>query len=534
MTKLEKQIFDQYNEILNKQQELEKELKISSRDMVEKAKTKDTTILQRKALKFIQTFNVIYYDSIIWFKPQGGDGWERCYNPETLCSYILSWDSSLSKSATNNIAWYIQQFMKGALNIPLDIEKNYLCFDNGYIDLNDQELKIYEWENKDIFKTLPINHIRYSIFNENELGNTITPLNIKNAMYEFLNWCAKGDEKELKIIYKMLGVVMSNIKVEYFFNLFGEQGSGKSTLLQIAKQLIGSEYCVDVPMKQLNERFGLEPLIGKKLLYNGDASNSEFDPAMLKKLTTTTEDFYIECKNQGTRLQTNLNLNVIICSNHFLNVKDMDGVERRHIPIHFPYNSRFVSNDNSFRFMSNEEMNCLLDYTNGYTTFKKEAIECILWDVVLALKELANNHYKFYVDTNLDNCELSQYGIEAKESTTRANDNILQWLDDYPILDNMREGKDGWIVRSKFYFINTNTLYQNYASIIVSNNGKPKNKNNFVDSITKYFNKLGYVIKTKSSIRDDITDKIIKGNIQVYKQPSDLRNEINIIVNQYK
>lgn len=434
---------------------------------------------KEKAYEIMTQLTCIRINGINYFKCVQTNKWINFVNFETIRNAISNTYKSIKMSELNKITNWIK-IIYDEVSFEFAIEERYMLFENGYIDLSAAETKLTQWENKDILNLLPIDYIQYEY-------NELNRFEVENElMRQFINWSAKGNEIEYNIIMTMLGIVASNMRVEYFFNLYGVSGSGKSTLLDLAKQLVGHKYCVDKPIAKLNERFQLIPLINKKLFYNGDASNDEIDPSVLKLLTTTGHIWDIEVKGENTQLAIKLPLNVIINSNHILNFKDFVGIDRRIIPIHFPFKQNFVGKN--FKALEENDFRMIKPQLANSFDFTQKAVESIIPDIVEALKNFYQCGKKFK--------QMSSYGENAMKKIEKSNNNIIQFIEEYDLENNYKT----WLETKQYYYIKTQELFKKYQEITIENNGRPKGKNNFVNDIEEYCRVRGVDIKTNHLI----------------------------------
>lgn len=88
----------------------------------------------------------------------------------------------------------------------------------------------------------------------------------------FLAETFEGDQPSIDALHEFVGLCMTNVtRYHKALLLMGPPRSGKGIILRILEELVGSQQTCSVSLTGLAERFGLEPLIGKKLAVIGDA-----------------------------------------------------------------------------------------------------------------------------------------------------------------------------------------------------------------------------------------------------------------------
>jgi phage/plasmid-associated DNA primase len=103
----------------------------------------------------------------------------------------------------------------------------------------------------------------------------------------------KTKAKKQLIMASLYMVVMNKFDWQMFIDAVGEGGSGKSIFLGICQMLVGIENCCALTLHQLecaspkggNNLFGLEPIIGKRLITCPDAEKMAGDFNHLKRIT---------------------------------------------------------------------------------------------------------------------------------------------------------------------------------------------------------------------------------------------------------
>jgi P4 family phage/plasmid primase-like protien len=149
-------------------------------------------------------------------------------------------------------------------------------------------------------------------------------------------------EEFISIAYEMLGdVLMANPRLRVFYYLFGIPKGGKSTFIEVLCNLIGMDNYCAIKLANFSSTFGLEDVIGKKMLLLSEANADQRNWSNfidVSKRITGNDPIQIERKYKKP-LTVNLQSKIVMVSNHFLTLPDESGaLFDRLIPI--PFNNR--------------------------------------------------------------------------------------------------------------------------------------------------------------------------------------------------
>lgn len=397
------------------------------------------------------------------------------------------------KDINGIIAWI--EMVKDELTLDLEIDNNIAIFKNGYIDLKSEttELKPIDLE---LINKIPLETIDYNY--DETLMNSET----YTIMHKLINWCAKGNQEEYWTIMAMMGAILTNTQLEYFFNLYGVEGSGKSTLLDLIKQLQPSDRIITTPFQFLTKNnFGMIPLINKRLLVNSETSTTSIDPEVLKQLTTLNEVWSIEIKQSNEPYITKLPINIVLNSNQALRFKDYGGIDRRFVPIYFPYKQTHKG--------ENFEA---LDYTNEFSkiknvdgdyTFKREAVECLIPNMVACFKYFrklwkAGDRWPIQ----------STYFKDITQVVKKLNNSPLQFIEDTDLLYEVITLQKEWNKTPKgIYYIDKKNLYKQYADYCLSIKSYQVKETQFFLEIEQILKDKGYECDKQKNVLQPIDGK---------------------------
>ncbi|MGX1743810.1 DNA primase family protein [Bosea sp. NPDC055353] len=150
------------------------------------------------------------------------------------------------------------------------------------------------------------------------------------AWLKFVQEIFPDDVEAQTTLQETLGyLTSSDTSLHKIMVLTGAPRSGKSTILRVLKQLIGETNYGASDLVALGSRFGLAPLVGKKICAIADAnmhSNYESATAAERMKNISGEDTVdIDRKNRDT-IAMQLTARIILASNEVPRLKDASGV----------------------------------------------------------------------------------------------------------------------------------------------------------------------------------------------------------------
>lgn len=160
--------------------------------------------------------------------------------------------------------------------------RDVVVFENGTFDvLEGQFYQDQYWEEHYVFSIIHFN------YDPDDTTNC-------ELVDRFINQFCNNDWERRKLLYEIVGFCLSNYEnKKAFFYFLGEPDSGKSTLCKFLKIAVGSDACVSLAIKQLNDRFTVSDLEGKKICVDDDLAiktplNSA-EVALIKKITSSDD-----------------------------------------------------------------------------------------------------------------------------------------------------------------------------------------------------------------------------------------------------
>lgn len=199
--------------------------------------------------------------------------------------------------------------------------RDVVVFENGTFDvLEGQFYRDQYWKEDFVFSIIHFN------YDPKDLTNW-------EPVDRFINQFCNNDCKRRKLLYEIVGFCLSNYEnKKAFFYFLGEPDSGKSTLCKFLKIAVGSDACISLAIKQLNDRFTVSDLEGKKICVDEDIATktplNSTEVALIKKISSSDDlrkdakyqkpgQLHPECKlvlagNEMMSFGTNENLQSLI------------------------------------------------------------------------------------------------------------------------------------------------------------------------------------------------------------------------------
>lgn len=116
----------------------------------------------------------------------------------------------------------------------------------------------------------------------------------------FLNDLTSGDTERKSFLLQFAGACISNIKgyrTKKSLFLYGKGGTGKSQFKKLIERIIGAENCCAADLVELEERFGMASLYGKRLAGSNDMSGRAISE--LKRFKSLTGGDSVEIERKG-------------------------------------------------------------------------------------------------------------------------------------------------------------------------------------------------------------------------------------------
>lgn len=161
----------------------------------------------------------------------------------------------------------------------------------------------------------------------------------------FIEEITLSDQSLALNLQEQVGCIISNsMKAEKVFFWTSDGSSGKSTLGNIIEAMVGTENISSVTLHDLNSRFGLEPMFGKKLNLANESEVSGLFRTERLKLLCTNDKVTIDRKGQPA-LTSRLSVKLLFLTNNMPElITDIKyGFERRlHIT---PFPAKFADKE---------------------------------------------------------------------------------------------------------------------------------------------------------------------------------------------
>lgn len=272
-----------------------------------------------------------------------------------------------------------------------------------------------------------------------------------------------GDSEEIEQFKRLMGYLMMNhVDYEKIFFFIGLPATGKTCLLKLITNFCGKENVSSVSLSDMNETFGLEPIINKTVNIFGDIPRTRMLKTDKFKMLADGSPLNIKRKYKSV-ITYSFTGKLIFGMNQFPDMSnDFAGVDRRLVIFRFnhvfrkndPDNNPHISTDLS----TDETMSALLNLAiEGYINLQKE---------------------KGFITT--------KEGERALEEFITENDTVVQWLhdaeieEDYLLREPIKNGIHG--------------TYREYEAFCITAGEEPKRQRDFSATIC---NRFGFETKTK-------------------------------------
>lgn len=299
-----------------------------------------------------------------------------------------------------------------------DFNKTHLNLSNGSLN----------------FKTLEIEDFSPSHLCTQSLGVSYDPNATCKKFKKFLSEVMEDDQELIQLLQEIVGYVISNeTKANKAFFLYGPGGSGKSVMADVVQALITKPLVSNVSLKNLETRFGMQPLLNKKL---NIASENESDFVLCNenfKAITSGDTVNVDLKGQSA-INIRLKTKLVFVTNNLPTFSDASYALIRRLVI-VPFNRQF----------SVEEQNKHL-----IEELKEELPGILIW-ALEGLRHLVQNDYVFTTskkseallntyNTQINPVELfcTQCIVESSQSQISRKELLnayKSWIEDNAIAD---------------------------------------------------------------------------------------------------
>lgn len=265
-------------------------------------------------------------------------------------------------------------------------------------------------------------------------------------MDKTLNKVCCNDPQIRALLEEMIGYTLyRKNSMQVCFILTGEGSNGKSTILNCIKRILGKENYTSLDLRELEETFKPAELYNKLANIGDDISAKYLENSSVFKKCVTGESFIVQ-KKYAQPFELESYATQIFCANELPAVKDKsDGFARRIVII--PFNAKFSKHD--------------ADY-DPFIEDKLLSDESITYLLKLAIEGLRRVIYgKEFTK--------SDKGQVEKDAYVRSNNNVLEWFDESPEIENN----------------SVNDVYQMYQVWCVQNGCQSVKKINFSKEVKK-------------------------------------------------
>lgn len=168
--------------------------------------------------------------------------------------------------------------------------KDYINFKNGILDIRTMELLPHT---PDMIFTVQI-PVDYKPIDECQYGQVFE---------KYMNELTSGNEVTKKVLYEVMGLVLSNIP-GYFTKkcilMIGEKDCGKTQIKKLLTELIGINYTSSIELSTMNgNRFGTSELYNKRLVGSNDMQYTSVQDMGIFKQLTGGDPVSVEFKGRG-------------------------------------------------------------------------------------------------------------------------------------------------------------------------------------------------------------------------------------------
>lgn len=282
---------------------------------------------------------------------------------------------------------------------------------------------------------------------------------LETAMFKWFN----GDEKQIELFKQLMGYLMINhVDYEKIFFFIGLPSTGKTCLLKLIIQFCGKENVSSISLSDMNEHFGLEPLINKTVNIFGDIPKTKMLKSDKFKMLADGSPMNIKRKYKGV-LTYSFTGKLIFGMNQFPDMSnDFEGVARRLVI--FRCNHVFRKGDADY----NPHINSDLSTDKCMSALLNMAVE--------GYQSLLRN--KGFINTKESDAALDEF--------VTVNDTVMQWLheneidEEHLLHEPIRNGASG--------------LYPEYQAFCITIGEEPKRQRDFSAAIC---NRYGFTTTTR-------------------------------------
>ena len=322
--------------------------------------------------------------------------------------------------------------------------------DSGKINVKNGILSIDE---RGVVQLLPHSAENISFKQFNAIYNPDVKCNL---LEESLSKWFSDNSEDIELFKQMMGYLMMNhVDYEKIFFFIGLPSTGKTCLLKLIIHFCGKENVSSIDLNDMNQNFGLEPLIDKIANIAGDLPKTKVLKSDKFKMLADGSPISIKRKYKGV-LTYSFTGKLIFGMNQFPDMSnDFSGVERRLVIFRFSH--VFRKGDADYNPHINSDL------------ATDECMSALLNMAIDGYKSLITN--KGFITTKESERALDEFVAE--------NDSVIQWLheaeitEDYLLREPIKNGIHG--------------LYPEYQAFCITIGEEPKRQRDFSTTICNQF-----------------------------------------------
>lgn len=363
---------------------------------------------------------------------------------DDICQMILNFCETRfpNQNYTNSLIEDVKKLIKYKIYRRFDQEDDkYIAFKD--VLLNVETFKVEPFDKQKICT------LHFPYYFEETLSPTpifdkflATSLVYENNVY-------KTDEQLVELTKEMMGMfLLNNLKASKAFFLYGPTASnGKSQLGLLLQRIFGREYCSNLSLADLSDRFAPISLIGKRVNVAGELDEKFGNSKMFKSLVSGD---YIKGEYKfGGNISFKSKAKFIFMTNKIPTFDGLDRGVRRRLMI-LPFYRTFDPSDKDFNPDLEEELT--------------SEIKGVIGVMINYAKKLKQNGYRF-TETTATSATLRKFDNEMSSASLFLEDDKWEVSDD------------------KERYISKTTLYDNYRDWSRDTNKKAVSKNRFYDDL---------------------------------------------------
>lgn len=252
----------------------------------------------------------------------------------------------------------------------------YLSLKNGLLKIEEENIEVIP-HSKDVVTTF------YIDINYNPKANLI-------PITAYLLDLVSLDMERYFVLMEYIGYALHPRNfTKKILLIKGEKNNGKSKFFEILTYFFGVENCCFLDMKQMNERFGLAPILGKTINIGDDISDQYISEDSILKKLGSGEIFMIELKGKDLIVYSQ-NCKMFFACNEAPRFKDPTGAIATRMLI-IPFENTYSVENN------NLDVNIVKKMTSP------ENMEALLFLAIDGLKRLLKNQ-EFTHSEKIKNC----------------------------------------------------------------------------------------------------------------------------------